>query len=68
MLTLLSIDPTYHGITASLAEWSERVGLQSATLAQRIRRWGVDRAFSAPVRQRGTGKFTFRLIRKEQNF
>ena len=45
---LLSVN----GVTATLAEWSERSGIHKQTIRQRIiRGWGHERAVSTPVNQ-----------------
>lgn len=41
---------TYNGETKTLAEWSECLGICYKTLQKRIKNWGVDRAFTTPIK------------------
>lgn len=43
----------YNGVTKTLTEWGQHLGINRGTLSARLRRgWNVDDAFSTPVRQR----------------
>lgn len=41
---------TYNGETKTLAEWSENLGICYKTLQKRIRNWGVEKAFTTPIK------------------
>jgi hypothetical protein len=46
---------TLNGETLSLAEWCERLGLNSVRVASRLRLgWSVERAFTTPVQRQGS--------------
>ena len=50
---------TYHGLTRSIRQWSDLLGLNYYSLAARVRRgWSAERALETPVRHRGTGPKT----------
>lgn len=42
---------TYNGQTKTLAEWAEILGIKSSLLRYRLRNWGVERAFTTPIRR-----------------
>lgn len=42
---------TYKGVTKPLAAWAEEIGINSATLDWRLKRWGLDRALTTPPRR-----------------
>lgn len=41
---------TFNGETLTLSQWSDKLGICYKTLQKRIRNWGVERAFSTPVK------------------
>jgi hypothetical protein len=41
---------TYQGRNQSLSQWAKELGCDRATMDNRVHKWGVDRAFSTPVR------------------
>ena len=41
---------TFDGQTMTLSQWAETLGIERHTLNIRIKRWGVERAFSVPAR------------------
>jgi hypothetical protein len=44
-------DITYNGVTKTLVAWAKTLGLSSGgSLSTRITNWGIDRAFTEPVR------------------
>jgi hypothetical protein len=43
---------SFGGKTKTLAEWSRALGIDHSLLRYRIRHWGVERAFTTPVRGR----------------
>lgn len=46
----------YNGQTKTLAQWSDEIGICYKTLQKRIRNWGVEKAFSTPLRNRNEGE------------
>lgn len=44
---------TFNGVTLTLSQWSERLGINVGTLGHRTGRlgWSIERAFSEPVQQ-----------------
>lgn len=49
--TRANVTITHEGITATIVEWSERLGLPRSTLSQRIAKgWPISRAFTEPRR------------------
>lgn len=43
---------TFRGETMPLKDWAARIGINGASLAERIDRWGVERALTAPAHDR----------------
>lgn len=40
---------TYRGITKTITEWAEHLGIHKSTFAKRLKNWSIDRAFNEPV-------------------
>jgi hypothetical protein len=54
-----TITIAYHGLTRSIRQWADFLGLDYYTLAARIRRgWSVERAVESPGRHHGRGPKT----------
>lgn len=52
---------TFDGQTKTLSQWSKELGISRFTLHQRIKSWGVERAFRAPPPESATYRWiTFR--------
>ena len=50
---------TYHGLTRSIRQWAQLLGLNYYTLLARVRRgWSAERALETPLRHRGAGPTT----------
>ena len=41
----------FHGVTKILAEWSRELRIETSLLRYRIKAWGVEKAFTIPVRR-----------------
>ena len=53
------ISITYHGLTHTIRQWADFLGMSYYTLAARIRRgWSAERALEAPLRHHGRGPTT----------
>jgi hypothetical protein len=46
---------TYLGITQSIFEWSQQIGIETDTLVYRVKHWDIERAFTAPVQTHTKG-------------
>jgi hypothetical protein len=40
---------TYDGVTLCVTDWAKRLGMSDSNLCRRVKRWGVERAITAPV-------------------
>lgn len=49
---------TYNNTTKNITEWGNELGIKPNVLAQRIRKWGVEKAFNTPLKK--IPKFIFR--------
>lgn len=48
---------TYHGVTLTVAQWAERIGIKSICLFMRLRRgWSIERALTPPPLTRSVSK------------
>jgi len=48
---------TYQNETKCLTDWATHIGINACTLTTRIKRWGIDRAMTTPVKKQYARKF-----------
>lgn len=44
---------TYNGVTLTMQEWANKIGIDQSTLNRRLTRWGVERALDTPPYRAG---------------
>lgn len=50
--TSRNFNVTHDGVTKCAADWAKQLGMTAEGFKARVRRWGVELAFSTPVRRR----------------
>jgi len=61
--TFFNVNITFRGVTKTIAQWAETLGINYGTLRTRIvtRKWSIDRALTQEIGNQG-GNYASRII------